>query len=41
MTLKDHAGSTKYLYEATEDTLTIKNRKGEPVLNLEKDAGQN
>ena len=41
MTLKDHAGSTKYLYEATENTLTIKNRRGEPVLNLEKDTGQN
>ena len=40
MTLKDHAGSTKYLYEASEDTLVIKNRKGEPILNLEKEAGQ-
>ena len=40
MTLKDHAGSTKYLYEASEDTLTIKNRKGETVLSLEKKAGQ-
>ncbi len=39
MTLRDHAGSTKYLYETSEDGLIIKNRKGEPVLSLEKEDG--
>ena len=39
ITLADHAGRTKYVYEASGDTLVIKNRKGEPVLNLVKKAG--
>lgn len=34
LTLSDHAGSTKYLYESSEDTLLIKNIEGEPILNL-------
>ena len=38
ITLADHAGRTKYVYEATEQTLVIKNRKGDPVLNLVKKA---
>lgn len=41
MTLRDHAGSTKYLYETSENRLIIKNRKGEPVLTLEKEEEQN
>ena len=36
MTLRDHAGSTRYQYESSEDTLLIKNRKGETVLDLYK-----
>lgn len=40
MTLKDHAGSTKYQYEVSGDMLVIKNRKGESVLTLEKEEAQ-
>lgn len=38
ITLADHAGRTKYSYEASENTLVLKNRKGETVLNLVKKA---
>lgn len=34
MILADHAGSTEYLYERSEDTLILKNREEEPVLTL-------
>lgn len=37
MTLSDHAGSTRYLYEAAADTLIIKNMKEEAILNLKKE----
>lgn len=40
MTLTDYAGSTKYTYEASEDTLLIKNKKGATILTLLKKAGQ-
>lgn len=36
VTLIDHAGSTKYLYESSKDTLVLKNMKEEPVLTLMK-----
>lgn len=38
MTLSDHAGSTKYLYEADGDTLILKNMKGDTVLTLIKES---
>ena len=37
MTLSDHAGSTKYLYETNGDTLILKNMKGDAVLTLIKE----
>ncbi len=37
MTLSDHAGSTKYLYETDKDTLILKNMKGDAVLTLIKE----
>ena len=37
MTLSDHAGSTKYLYETNGDTLILKNMKGDAVLILIKE----
>ncbi len=38
MTLSDHAGSTKYLYETYGDALILKNMKGDAVLTLIKEA---
>ncbi len=38
LTLTDHAGSTHYLYEASEDTLMIRNRKEELIMTLRKEA---
>ncbi len=35
VTLIDYAGSTKYLYEKSEDTLILKNMQKEPVLTLQ------
>lgn len=37
ITLYDHAGKTRYLYEETEDSLVLKNRKQEPALILVKE----
>lgn len=34
MILVDHAGSTEYLYEQSEDKLILKNMKEEPILTL-------
>ncbi len=34
MILVDHAGSTEYLYEKSDDTLILKNNQEEPVLTL-------
>ncbi len=39
MILSDHAGSTQYQYEASEDAVILKNTKGETVLTLQKEAG--
>ena len=36
MTLSDHAGSTDYIYERSEDSLVLKNTQEEPVLTLVK-----
>ncbi len=36
--LSDHAGSTEYLYELSEDKLILKNQKEEPILTLLKAA---
>lgn len=36
MTLSDHAGSTDYIYEMSEDSLVLKNTQEEPALTLVK-----
>lgn len=41
MVLSDHAGSTQYQYETSEDTMILKNAKGETVLTLQKVAEPN